>query len=491
MGYEPEPAERPYTPTPPEELLARAKRRGAATRRRRRLLTSSTSVTLVVAAVLIGILVPGGSAPGRHFSTRPPLPGPVRVAARIGSAYELTADNWRSRIATPKLARALQDDEIGYSISLLRTLAGSAGSGNVLVSPSSLATALAMLELGARGSTEQGIAAALDSTGLTASDQAAGWHALAAILAAETSTGAASLKQEPELDIANALFLQKQFSVLPSFVGALTSEFQTGLWRVDFAHDLPGATDAINQWTSEHTMGLIKQLFSPGALTTATVLVLADAVYFHADWAQSFESSTRGEPFYPSTGAVENVPFMRSSPVDSKHALTVPVSVTSGYDAVELPYAGRKLSALAVMPVGSSLAQFVSSLTPAGLSKIVSGLNTRAVELSMPTFKLRADDQLKETLSTMGMSQAFGSGADFTNITAQPPLQVASVEQRAYLQVTPKGTTAAAATGVNVIMSAIAGGDRPVVLNHPFLFLIRDNTTGAILFESMIENPAS
>ena len=244
----------------------------------------------------------------------------------------------------------------------------------MLVSPSSLATALAMLELGARGSTEQGIAAALDSTGLSASDQAAGWRALAAVLAAETSTGAASQTQEPQLDIANGLFLQKQFSVLPAFVGALTSEFKTGLWRVDFAHDLAGATGAINQWTSEHTMGLIKQLFSPGALTPMTVLVLADAVYFHADWAQSFEASTRGGPFYPSTGAVENVPFMRTPPVDSKNALTVPVSVTSGYDAVELPYSGRKLSALAVMPVGSSLAQFVSSLTPDGLARIVSGL---------------------------------------------------------------------------------------------------------------------
>ena len=161
-------------------------------------------------------------------------------------------------------------------------------------------------------------------------------------------------------------------------------------------------------------MGLIKQLFSPGTLTLMTVLVLADAVYFHVDWAQSFESSTRGEPFYPSTGAAENVPFMRSAPVDSKNALTVPVSVTSGYDAVELPYSGRKLSALAVMPVGSSLGQFVSSLTPADLSKIVGGLDTRAVELSMPIFTLRADDQLNEALSAMGMSQAFGPGADFT-----------------------------------------------------------------------------
>ncbi len=490
MDYKPEPKERPYTPTPPEELLARVKQRSSL-RRRRRQLTGGTSAILVVAAVLIGILVPGGSAPGRHFYTGPPSPGPVRVAARIGSAYELTADNWKRRIATPKQARALEEAEVGFSLRLLGNLAGSAGSGNVVVSPSSLATALAMLELGAQGSTEQGIASTLDTAGLSAADQAAGWHVLAAALAAETSTGATNLRREPELDVANALFLQKRFSVLASFVGALSSNFQTGLWRVDFANDLAGATDAINQWTSEHTMGLIKQLFSPGALTPATVLVLADAVYFHADWAQSFVSRTTGEAFYPSTGAVENVPFMRSAPVDSRNALTVPVSVTPDYEAVELPYAGKKLSALVVMPIGSSLGQFVSTLTPGGLASIVGGLEPRAVDLSMPTFTLRADDQLNSTLSAMGMSQAFGSGADLTGITPQPALYVASVEQRAYLQVTPKGTTAAAVTGINVSMSATLGDRQPIVIDHPFLFLIRDRATGAVLFESMVENPAS
>jgi len=348
-----------------------------------------------------------------------------------------------------------------------------------------------MLELGASGTTEQGIATTLDTAGLSAGDQAAGWHALAALLATETSTGAASSKLEPELDIANALFLQEHFSALPGFVRGLSSEFQSGLWQVDFANDLAGATNAINQWTSEHTMGLIRQLFSPGALTRQTVLVLADAVYLHADWAQSFQSTTSDESFYVASGAVEDVAFMHSAPTDSKNALTVPVAVSSVYDAVELPYAGKKLSALVVMPIGSSLRQFVSSLTPTALARIVSGLSSEggAVDLSMPAFSLRSDYELNQTLSTMGMSQAFSPGADFRGITTQERLQVNAVEQHAYLQVTPKGTTAAAATGVGVIMS-LSRPRHPIVIDHPFLFFIRDNATGAILFESLVENPA-
>jgi serpin B len=445
-------------------------------------------VTLVAAVVLLRILIPGGGANLQHSSQ---TSGRVHVADHIGIAYELTATGAAPSSATPKVARAVDGAEVGFSIDLLSNLASSAGSGNVLVSPSSLATALAMLELGASGTTEQGIATTLDTAGLSAGDQAAGWHALAALLATETSTGAASLKLEPELDIANALFLQEHFSALSGFVRGLSSEFQSGLWQVDFANDLAGATNAINQWTSEHTMGLIKQLFSPGALTRQTVLVLADAVYLHADWAQSFQSTTSDEPFYVASGPVEDVGFMHSAPTDSKNALTVPVAVSSVYDAVELPYAGKKLSALVVMPIGSSLRQFVSSLTPTALARIVSGLSSEggAVDLSMPAFTLRSDYELNQTLSTMGMSQAFSPGADFSGITTQERLQVNAVEQHAYLQVTPKGTTAAAATGVGVIMS-LSRPRHPIVIDHPFLFFIRDNATGAVLFESLVENPA-
>jgi len=486
----PEPTELPFAPIPTEEPLARAKHHSMGSRRHR-LLGAGGSLTLVLALVLGGVLIMAGSA-GTQQAKHPR--GKIFVSDRIGSAYELTANEGPAKPATPRVAKAVEDAEVGFSLDLLNRLAMSSdsnGSTNELVSPSSLATALAMLELGASGSTEQGIAATLHTAGLSAGEQAAGWYSLETLLADETSTSAANLKRVPELDVANSLWVQQNFAVLPAFVRALSSEFQTGVWQVNFQTDLTGATDAINQWTSEHTKGLIRQLFSPGGLTPTTVLVLADAVFFHADWAARFESATPDQPFYLATGASENVPFMSSEPIGSPKALTVPVSTTNKYVAVELPYAGKKLSALVVMPAGSSLPQFVSSLTPASLDQIVSSLSSESVDFSMPTFTQRSDNQLIPTLSPMGMSQAFGTGADFSKINAIVPLEVHAVEQHAYLQVTPKGTTAAAATGIGVIATATRAGTESIIINHPFLFILRDNVTGAILFESIVEDPAS
>jgi serpin B len=475
---------------PTENLLSRAKHRSG-TFRQHRLLGASGSLTLVLALGLGGVLILASSA-GPQQLNHPR--GKVFVADRIASAYELTANEPPPSPARPRVAKAVENAEVGFSLDLLNSLAMSSdsnGSTNELVSPSSLATALAMLELGASGSTEQGIAAALHTAGLSAAQQAAGWYSLEALLAAETSTSATNLKRVPELDVANSLWVQQAFAVLPAFVRALSSEFQTGVWQVNFQTNLTGATDAINRWTSEHTKGLIRRLFSPGGLTPATVLVLADAVFFHADWTYRFESATVNRPFYLATGGTESVPFFSSEPVYSTKALRAPMSRTDKYVAVELPYAGKKLSALIVMPTESSLPQLVSSLTPASLGQIVSGMSTESFDFSMPTFTLRSDNQLNQTLSSMGMSQAFETGADFSRINATVPLEVGTVEQHAYLQVTPKGTTAAAATGIGVIATATEAGNKPIVIDHPFLFLLRDNATGAILFESMVENPAS
>ncbi|HLN07101.1 MAG TPA: serpin family protein [Acidimicrobiales bacterium] len=479
-----EPPESEYKPTPAAELLARAKQRSQAIRRHR-LLGASGSLAVVLALVLGGILIPSPAA--NH------PPGQIFVSDRIGSAYELTANETPATSAPSTVVKEVESAEVAFSLELLSHVAGTSDASNELVSPSSLATALAMLELGAAGPTEQGIAATLHTAGLSASEQAAGWQGLAALIAAETSRLGTNLAHVPELNVANALFVQRNFAVLPAFVRALSSEFRTGLWQVDFANDFASATKAINQWTSENTNGLIKKLFAPGAINAFTVLVLADAVYFEAHWAYRFPSATKDLPFHLASGGTAKVPFMTSGPLGSPTGLRAPVVLTKRYVAVELPYAGRKLSALVVMPTQGSLSSFVSSLTAAAFGRLVSSLPSDGadIELSMPTFTLQSNNQLNDPLSSMGMSQAFGLAADFSRITAEPPLQVQTVEQRCYLQVTPKGTTAAAATGIGIQPTSVAAVPRPIVINHPFLFLVRDNSSGAILFEAMVENPAS
>ncbi len=481
MSSKPESSRRQYSPATPEQLLARTKHRSYVIRRRR-LVGAGGTVAVVLALVLGGILIPEGSGGGNHG-------GRIYTADRIGSAYELTAAAQGVAAASPKVLSGVESAEVGFSLDLLDHLDSSGASANTLISPSSLSTALAMLELGAKGSTASGIAATLRTAGFSAAEQATGWHSLAAVLAAETSTNDSDLAHVPELNIANALWVQDHFAVEPAFIRALSSDFGTGLWQANFESDLTGATDAINQWTSENTKGLIKQLFSPGALDVFTRLVIADAVYFDAHWATAFKSATTDKTFYLPSGATASVPFMTSpSQGRTSSPLKAPAEVTDRYDAVELPYGGKKLSALVVMPTRGSLGSFVLGLTPASLERIVSGLQFGQVNLSMPTFTIRSDDKLNSTLASMGMSQAFGSGADFSGISSKAALQVQAVEQHAYLQVTPTGTKAAAATGISDEPTSIAESG-PILIDHPFLFLVRDNATGTILFEAMVENP--
>ncbi|MGH9170510.1 MAG: serpin family protein [Acidimicrobiales bacterium] len=472
-----------YTPASPEALLSRAKARSTELRRHW-LVTAAGSIAVVVALVL-GIVI------FARPTTQPSVvaqAGHVGVTAHVGSAEELTAVVARAAAPSPAERKEVSSEEVGFSLQLLDQLSSGGGAGNLLASPSSLSTALTMLELGAKGSTAQGIADTLDAAGVPPSVQAAGWDALSTLLTDETSRTGAHLGAEAQLDIANAVWVEDNLDVEPGFVRAMSSEFGAGVWQVDFSGDLPGALASINQWTAHETQGLIKQLFSPGALTAQTALVLADAVYFQAHWAHAF--SELSAPFHFADGSTSDLPTIQSSVAGGDHPVSLPYVLGNGYEAAEIPYAGKKMSALVVMPTTGSLAGYVHSMTPSSLTGIVSALQNRPVRVTLPEFTITADNRLNSVLSNMGMSDAFSPGADFRGITTQIGLQVEAVEQRAYLQVTPLGTKAAAATGVGVEPSSTRIVQvQELEFNRPFLFLVRDDATGAILFESMVQRP--
>jgi serpin B len=476
----PEPSSPTYTPTSPDILLTRVKSRSAALQRKRWGVVGGS--TVVVVALVLGTLVLQRPGPKNHVAVRPS--GKI-LTAQFGSAEELTADVLSAGKASAAVTKEAAEAEVGFSLRLLGQMSSS--SGNVLLSPSSLSTALAMLELGARGATAQGIANALSSSGMSASQQAAGWHTLAMALIDETARNGAHLGTTPELNIANAVWVQHGLQVEPGFVRAMTSEFAAGVWQVNFGGDMDGAINSINAWTSKQTQGLIKKLFSPGALSNQTVMVLADAVYFQAHWARSFLEERA--PFHFANGSTSNLPTLQSSlPNDGDNARSYLNTIGSNYDAVEIPYSGKSLSALVLMPTAGNLAAFVNTMTPASLGAAVSALHLGKVRLTMPEFTVTADNHLNSTLQAMGMSQAFGPSADFSGITTQESLDVETVEQRDYLQVTPIGTKAAAVTGIGV-QSTAAEIVPTIAFDRPFLFLVRDNATGTILFESMVQHP--
>lgn len=422
---------------------------------------------VIVAAVLAALSLTGG---GRH-ATRAPVPGgPVPSGDRIDGAVQLIGHSAPSRTADASAVDAVAAAEQRLSIALLRELGDGA---DVSVSPASLYLALGMLQNAAHGETARQISHALQAAGISTDRQNAGLAGLAAELQA------AAAKDAITLDSANSLWQQRGFEVRPSFLDALSTYYGTGLWQVDFAGHTRDALTAIDAWTSEKTHGKITKLFDQ--LDPQTVLVIANAIYFHAAWQTPFlKSESEPGPFSTDAGQV-TVPFMTGG-----RGLTA--AVTDRYQAVQLPYSGGRLAALAVMPTSASLDDFVNSLTPDEISAIASSVRP-GLSVSLPRFGATATIDLKPVLQALGMQRAFRADADLSGLSDQPT-NVDQVIQRVYVGVGEKGTTAAAATGVGITaMSATLGPD--VQLDHPFLFLVRDTKTGAILFASEVMDPAA
>ena len=274
---------------------------------------------LAAAGGVVDALLPGGSPKAPVALSKGPLAEGVAIKDRVGSAVELVADVRALPTTTNDIAPVATAEQ-QFALDILRVVP--ATDKNVVLSPSSLATALAMLQLGAVGTTRDEIAHVLHTDHLTSRQQALGWAALTRSLA---DTGV--------LESANSLWQQRGLSMLPSYLAQLARYFDTGVWQVDFAGHLDAATAAIDQWCSDHTHGRITKLFDQ--LDPSTVLVLANAEYFKAAWKYRFDPrATFPEPFFKADGSKAPVPFLHSS----GHAKFL---VAKSFYAAQLPYSGE------------------------------------------------------------------------------------------------------------------------------------------------------
>jgi serpin B len=453
----------------PSEIRRKGRKRQA---RRRGTGIASAVVVVVLVATLVPI--------GLRSKTQPNAS--VHVSATLGPAVELvsTAHRGGPTPAGTHLAAVAQSEQ-QFSLSLLEQLSASVtSSSNVLVSPSSLSTALSMLELGARGDTETQIAGVLGSGNLTPQQQAAGWSALSAELALAGASDGISVQS------ANSLWLQKGLAMDPTFMSSLSRYFAAGIWQVDFASNPSGAIDVLNRWVTQETRGHITTLFAPGAITNQTALILANAVFFKAAWQEPFSGTTSNGSFSLPDGTTTSVPYLHTpanAPLDGS------AFVGSGVDAVQLPYRGGRLAALILMPTSESISEFSASLSQAELSRVVSSLAPSTLDLAMPSLSLSASHELVPTLKSLGMEDAFDTGtADFSGMTSTP-LFVTDVAQKDTLSVTPWGTEATAATGIGMASSARRAA-LALVIDKPYLFLVRDRQSGEILFEAQVGDPA-
>jgi serpin B len=391
-------------------------------------------------------------------------------------------------VEVPRIAGSAEDaasagaaiDAFGFD--LYRRIA--AEDGNIVVSPASIAIAVAMARAGARGET----AAEIDDVfrALGSAEHAAWISALDQALASRTGTfkDAMGEPMEVTLRIANAPFGQRGFPLEPAFLEALGARFGAGLHRVDYAGDPEAARALINAWVDDRTERRIPELLSPGDVDTLTRLVLVNAIYLKAAWQQPFpETSMRPAPFTRPDGSTIDVPTMATS---AEYAY----AAGDGWRAVELPYVGGQLAMTILVP--DDLAAFVDDLDAAAFAAITDALAPAMVDLSMPKFGIETKTDLAQTLAALGMPTAFDpERADFSGMTAAERLYVSTVVHQANIDVDEKGTEAAAATAV--VMRATSQPAERVTLrvDRPFLFAIRDVPTGTILFLGQVADPAA
>src|SRR5262249_8635257 len=287
--------------------------------------------------------------------------------------------------------------------------------------------------------------------------------------------------------VANALWGQRGVRFLPEFLRLAEDQYRAKVAEVDFRGDPGSARRTINAWVSERTRRKIEMLLEPPDPAPSTVLVLTNAVYFRSAWSSPFpEAKTRPEDFRVEAERTVRVPMMHQ-------VGTFGHCDGDGFQALELSYEGGDLAMVVVLPkqVGG-LGDLERSLTPQRLADWMSRLEPRRVDVALPRFKVSSAFRLKDTLSAMGMPLAFTSKADFSGMAGAGGLSLSDVIHRAYVDVNEKGTEAAAATAVIVGRSAAPGG--PVVTfraDHPFLFIVRDQRTGCILFLGRVKDPGA
>lgn len=352
--------------------------------------------------------------------------------------------------------------------------------GNLFFSPFSISTALAMTYAGARNETEKQMRDVLHFN-----VEQKGFHAdyrnyLDAI---EADTG-----KDLVLEIANSIWVENSCKIRPSFSEIVKDEYNSVSKNVDFARHTEETRQEINSWVENKTHDKIKKLLAKGMVKSSTKLVLVNTIYFKAKWESPFNAAaTRKAIFHQSDSVNDSASFMNKAGYYKYYRDSI-------LQALEIPYYNGKISMLILLPNKvNGISKVENAWDETYYSKIIRSLSdTSDIRLSVPKFKITLESILNIPLSEMGMPIAFSGNADFSGI-ASGRLSIGVVIHKAFIDVNEQGTEAAAATAVGIMLTS-TGPPRtppiPFIANHPFIFLIKDNATGSILFMGKITDPA-
>jgi serpin B len=424
----------------------------------------SLARTLSAAAlVLLAAVACSGESPEESPERSPDVPGDPLAARRLPDEIR------------PDAVTVVQGNNV-FAFEMYRSL-GADEKGNLFFSPFSISTAFAMVYAGARGETGSEIARVFHFS----NDQGR-LHPVYREILRSLNTGAGF--QGYRLNIANRLWGEKNFNFAGEYLGVTREQYGAELETVSFQADPEAERQRINGWVEEKTEEKITDLFPAGSINQDTRLVLANAIYFKGNWESPFDpQETSQQPFQVSVSEQVTVPLMHLEETFRTFR------EEDGLQILELPYAGKDLSMIVLLPGAvDGLEALEEKLTAEKLDAWRNGLRETKIVVYLPKFTFTSQFSLNQKLSAMGMPTAFSDQADLSGMNGTGGLFIQSALHKAFVNVNEEGTEAAAATGVGVGVTSMPPTFRA---DHPFLFVIMDNVTGSVLFVGRVVNPAA
>lgn len=362
-----------------------------------------------------------------------------------------------------------------FATRLFEVLARAKKGENLFLSPFSIRTALAMCAAGAGGATRKILA---DLLGLPEEDEKRHRLMTARIAAVNDATG-----PDLHLSTANALWAQRGLPLRAEYLKTVADHYRGAVDEVDFG-DTAQAARTIDAWVETATAGKIRHLVAGQVLSPDSRLILTNAVHFKGLWQHAFDQDQTMDEDWYGPGGVRRVPMMQVR-------AAVPYAENEAFQAVELPYRGGAWSMVVILPRQDDGLSALEAQAAAILDDLPRSAVAQQGEVivSLPRFRIEAQCDLQPVLRAMGAALPFEPGADFSGISPEP-LRLGEVLHKAFVEVDEEGTTAAAATAVGMVKCAV---ESPPVFraDHPFLFAIREGTSGTILFCGRLLEPQS
>lgn len=450
----------------------------------------------IFSLVIIALMTLAACQPAQEIVVPDPDPTKDPVTEPITDPKDDDMDDQIAKFVKSDLARETSPN---IDEALIRTLAENNSAfalsfydhirtedGNIIFSPFSISLALSMALAGAESTTEQ---AMLDGLQITLPEETLHPAYNTLLLAIEESQEKALDGMDGNLfqiNIANSIWGQADYAFNQPFLDVLAQHYGAGIFTVDFIQNPNGARLAINDWVSEETEQKIENLIPEGAIDTLTRLVLANAIYFNGSWMHPFnESMTADAPFITLDGSEITVDRMKL------YGENLIYGRGENYQSINLPYLSSDFVMTLLVPDTGAFNEFETQLSQDELTAILANMSFTRVDLEMPKFDFDSDINANDPLIALGMGEAFDPEfADFSGITDVEDLMITDVLHKATITVDEEGTEAAAATAVIVgVTSAMPEDPISLVIDRPFLFMIRHQPTNIILFMGRVVQP--